>query len=107
MTYRTFAFGVAIIAIVGFAGCTRPKPMGTVSGKVTVAGKPVTIGQVQFFNEKAAGCSAALNDAGEYAMPDPIPAGTYAVAVNPPRAPSPIPEPGHRRRRKKHPTSCP
>jgi hypothetical protein len=79
-------------------------PSGTVSGKVTLNGQPLSDGVVVFTDSAAGvGASASLNERGIYHLPS-IPVSSYDVAIQPPPAPppdempkvlpkSPIPEP--------------
>jgi hypothetical protein len=67
-------------------GCGESgKPSGTISGLVTMNGQPVTVGEVNLFSvDNGAGAKAALDDAGKFAVDDPIDAGTYKVYITPP-----------------------
>jgi hypothetical protein len=85
--------GLVLLASVALCGCNTAKKeaTGQVSGKVTLQGKPVTVGIVQFYNSQAgSGASAELDETGSYKLATPIKVGDYQVAVQPPKAPSPM-----------------
>lgn len=61
-------------------GASAP-PTGSISGKVTYHGQPLTIGVVTFINEKAgSGASSELDASGSYRIAM-IRTGTYNVAI--------------------------
>ncbi|HET6423743.1 MAG TPA: carboxypeptidase-like regulatory domain-containing protein [Planctomycetaceae bacterium] len=72
------------------SGCSKGglnTPTGTVSGKVTVNGQPLTEGTITFFGENNGDTGAAvLNSDGTYALKYgtgfSVPAGDYRVSVN-------------------------
>ncbi len=71
-------------------GCgPAEKPTGSVSGKVTYNGEPLTKGSVLFVNEETGiGASGQLDTSGTYTIAS-IRTGEYQVAIQPPPAPSP------------------
>ena len=73
----------AAVAFAGLAAGCGPAPTGTVSGTVTVGGRPVPSGLITFSSEVGArdSFSAAVLD-GRYAT-GPIPAGPTKVTVIP------------------------
>jgi len=95
--------GLLLLAVLlALVGCS--KPTGTVSGKVTYKGAPLTSGEVQFVDPaKGTGSSGKLDSSGNYTLTGQLPAGTYKVYVQPPipeqlppgqvskRAPFPVP----------------
>lgn len=75
------------IGLLALAGCEqasgRPLPKGIVSGKVTVAGKPLTKGRVNFLAGKEGfGASGEIKADGAYELEGAIPAGDYAVFIS-------------------------
>ncbi|HEV7224204.1 MAG TPA: hypothetical protein VGN42_15960 [Pirellulales bacterium] len=80
------------------AGCGGPSgPQGTVHGKVTYQGKPITTGaMVSFLSDAGGGASGTVAADGSYQVRsmngDRIPAGKYKVLVNPPPKPEMSPE---------------
>jgi hypothetical protein len=64
-------------------GCgAKGPPMGSVSGKVTYKGQPLTTGVVTLLNEKAgSGASGEIDASGIYQIPS-IRTGEYNVAVH-------------------------
>jgi hypothetical protein len=73
-------FGVVLVLV----GC-QGKPTGTVSGKVTHKGKPVTTGSVNlYWPEKGLGHIAKLSDSGAFTISEPVEVGTYKFYVQPP-----------------------
>jgi hypothetical protein len=79
-------FTAAVLAVLPGCGGGGPAgPTGSVAGKVTFEGKPVTEGHVSFLNETAgAGDEAPLKSDGSYAVAKPLPTGEYKVMVIPP-----------------------
>lgn len=73
------------------AGCgASGKPTGTVAGKVTLHGQPLTAGSVLLTNTASGiGASAPLDETGNYQLATPVPTGAYDVAIQPPPAPPP------------------
>lgn len=68
----------------GAAGCSGPSE-GTVSGKVTYKGAPVTEGIVNFFApDKGIAAEANLDGSGAFKMPGALPLGSYKVCIKPP-----------------------
>jgi len=75
---------VLILAALVLVGC-KGKQTGSVSGKVTFKGAPLTTGEVQFINlEKGSGSSGKLDSSGNYTLAGQLDAGTYKVYVQPP-----------------------
>lgn len=83
------ALGILVcLGWLGGCGSGGP-PSGTVSGKVTLNGQPLSAGVVVFTNSAAGvGASASLDERGIYHLPS-IPAGSYDVAIQPPPPPPP------------------
>lgn len=70
--------------LLGLVGCSGGKPVGSVTGKVTYKGNPVTSGSINFFApDKGVAFDAPLGSAGEYTIAQ-IDAGTYKVYIQPP-----------------------
>ena len=78
-----------------FVGCSGggvEPPTGSVSGKVTYNGEPLTNGLVLFSNEQmGVGVSAELSSSGTYQV-ESLRTGEYQVAIQPPTGPSPMEE---------------
>ena len=92
LLFARFVVLLAFSACVGWcAGCgSGGPPTGSVSGKVTYNGQPLTTGVVTFINEKAGiGASGELDASGNYRIPS-IQVGQYKVAIH--RKPPPINE---------------
>lgn len=75
------------------AGCGDAEdsgPTGTVTGTVKLNGKPLTQGAISFYNPDSGFSGGAdLGEGGKFTLTDPLPVGTYVIAVNPPEAPQP------------------
>ena len=66
-------------ALVGLAGCARP--VGSVSGKVTIMSKPLKGGYVTFIsNDGQQSVPAEITEEGTYSIPT-ITAGSYQITV--------------------------
>lgn len=89
---------VAICVSTGLiAGCgsSTSKPSGSVSGRVTFQGQPVTSGVVNLMSKTlGAGASAPLGEDGKYRLNDPLEVGDYKVMITPPPPAPPRPEDG-------------
>lgn len=82
---------LASIALSALPGCSSggtgdKRPQGSVTGKVTLSGQPVTGGAIHFTSVKIAseGYGAELTPKGEYTVAASIPAGSYKVSLSPP-----------------------
>lgn len=77
---------------VALVGCGEPAvPAGTVTGKVTVKGKPYTDGQVMFFSQDLGrGSNAVIDETGTFVTTIPMPVGSYAVYLD--KKPAPVGE---------------
>ena len=78
----------ALLTICLLAGCgsgVEAKKTGTVSGKITVEGKPLTHGRVAFVSSTVGASSFGdLKEGGTYTLDGPIPVGEYRVFITPP-----------------------
>lgn len=81
----------ASLTVVLLAGCSgggsgNNRPTGSVSGKVTLSGQPVTGGAVHFTSTKIASeaFGADLSSTGDFKVGANIPAGSYKVTLSPP-----------------------
>ncbi len=74
--------------LIGLVGCgPGGLPTGNVSGRVTQAGAPLTVGTVTLLNEQMGiGASAQLDAAGAYRM-ESVRTGDYLVAIQPAAVP--------------------
>ena len=75
---------VAILAVVWLGGCTSAEPTGTVSGKVTLEGEPVTEGVVSFLSESGYSTTADIQPDGSFSVTGGMPADKYTISVSPP-----------------------
>ena len=76
--------GFVFLAVVGLASCQSGPDMGTVRGKVTFRGKPVTEGTISFVNPNGGTSGESpLGPDGSYDLQRPLPVGEYVVMVNP------------------------
>ncbi len=79
-----------LVAAVMLCGCGGSgKPEGSVAGKVTYNGNPVTSGTVNFLSTAGVGAQAPINN-GTYQVNGPLATGEYSVYVAPPL---PTPQP--------------
>lgn len=75
----------------GLTGCGSSKPSGSVTGKVSMDGKPVTNGSVVFSSStKGSAAEGKLDSAGAFNLTDSLPVGDYVVTVKPPPAGAPL-----------------
>ena len=79
-------FLLAACALVLLPGCgqkAKATPMGTVSGTVTIKGKPLEIGRLNFASgQQGTGASGSLGPDGKYILDGPLATGTYDVFVS-------------------------
>lgn len=91
---RVLSALVLVGSSLALSGC-QDQPMGTVSGKVSYRGKPVTSGTINFYApEKGVGATAEIDASGTFTIDEPLDAGNYKVFVLPPQ-PQQLP-PGQR-----------
>ncbi len=79
------AGGLLLAALVlGAIGCTKEKPMATVSGTVKYNGKPQTVGYVNFLSATGAAAQAQLDENGGFKVDTPIEATEYKIYLGAP-----------------------
>ena len=82
-----------LISVLAFGGCDTPEPSGTVSGKVTYKGEPVSEAIVTFIStELGSGAEDTLDTSGQYSIKGAqagIPLGKYKVTIRPPEVEDP------------------
>ena len=72
------------LAPFAFAGCGSSKPMGTVKGTVTLNGAPYADAAVIFLSlTTGQAASADIQAGGAFALPAPLPTGSYTVYLAP------------------------
>ena len=77
--FRRIALGGLLLAATAFAGCSRP--VGTVSGKVTVGTKTVKAGSISFVStEGLPSATGGIQEDGSYTIPN-VTGGHYKVCV--------------------------
>jgi len=84
----------SVLSLIWTSGCGDSSgPVGSLSGKVTYKGEPVTEGSIVFFNpETGAAAEAQLDLDGTYVIETQVgglPPGTYQVSISPPEIPDP------------------
>lgn len=86
MLFKKFFAMILVAAFIVFAGCgSKPQPTSTISGKVTLNGKPVTLGSVSFYDAaKGTGADAPIGADGSFSVTK-VPLGDYQVSVMPPQ----------------------
>jgi hypothetical protein len=82
-------YGIILLAagvLASLSGCgqkAKEIPVGTVSGTVTVKGKPLEIGRLNFASgQQGTGASGSLGPEGKYTLDGPLATGTYDVFVS-------------------------
>lgn len=79
--------GTAVCLISLLAGCggaqAQSKPMGTVTGSVTLKGKPLNNCRVNFISEQM-GAGGDLQPDSSFTLDGPIPAGHYSIFITMP-----------------------
>jgi len=97
MTRWSAYAAVLVLMVVGSSviGCGRgSKPTGTVSGTVTLDGRPYADASVIFFSPATGqGGSANINPDGTFQLPKPIAVGEYIVYLAPRLEEDPAAEP--------------
>lgn len=76
-----------LLAITLLTGCggtsVASKPMGTVSGTVSLKGQPLTDCRVNYISEQlGASAGGDLTEDGSFTLDGPIPAGSYSVFIS-------------------------
>ncbi len=76
---------IVLLSVACITGCGGAQGMGSISGKVTLKGEPVTTGRIGFLSkETGKGAAGDISSTGEFEINSSLPAGTYTVTVNPP-----------------------
>ncbi len=74
-----------LLGLMAFSvGCSSSKARATVKGKVTFAGKSLTVGSVMFYGKDNVTASASIDKNGNYVMAD-APLGEVKITVSVPR----------------------
>ncbi len=81
-TRNLFTFSLALGLLSGCGGSDGP--IGTVSGKVTLDGEPVTAGEIGFISDEGFSAVAEIGSDGSFALFENMPVGKYTVTVSPP-----------------------
>lgn len=84
---QLFLSAAALLAVTLLTGCggttVASKPMGTVSGTVTLKGQPLTDCRVNYLSEQlGASAGGDLTEDGSFTLDGPIPAGSYSVFIS-------------------------
>ncbi len=84
-----------ILGLTSGCGTSSQLPSGSVNGRVTFQGAPVTAGVVNLMSKtRGVGASGALGPNGDYVISEPVEVGEYKVIVTLPPPPPPRPEDG-------------
>lgn len=67
--------------LAGCGGGSEAKPMGTITGKITVGGKPLIEGRVNFVSDKGVGAGGNVTPDGSYSLEGPLPVGVYTAFI--------------------------
>jgi hypothetical protein len=84
------AAAMLLLSFLLASGCagSSDQPSAVVSGKVSLAGAPLSAGTVLFMTDDGNAASAEIGEGGAYSAK--CPPGNYKVAVSPPAAPDPL-----------------
>tara|TARA_R110002111_G_scaffold227346_2_gene288936 strand:- start:67425 stop:67802 length:378 start_codon:yes stop_codon:yes gene_type:complete len=81
---------MAVFLAACISGCGAAAGTGSVSGKVTLKGEPVTTGRIGFLSkETGKGAAGDIGETGEFDLGVSLPAGNYTVTVVPPASEPP------------------
>jgi len=73
-----------LFGVVALLGCSNKKPVGSISGKVTYKGNPVTTGSINFYAaERGMAAEAKMDASGNFSIKE-LEVGTYKVYISPP-----------------------
>lgn len=81
---RTRNLFTVSLALVVLSGCGGSEPTGTVTGKVTLDGQPVTAGEIGFISAKGFSAVAEIGSDGSFTLEENLPVDKYTVTVNGP-----------------------
>jgi hypothetical protein len=79
---RMFASALLLVLIAGCGGAPEVEPTGKLTGKVTVAGKPLSSGFVNLVSPQGVGTKVALDANGVYTLGDGLPVGEYKAFIS-------------------------
>lgn len=89
LLFRHVSLIVCLGTAVLFAGCSDTDENATVSGQITLDGKPLPAGVILFEDSANGVGGSAVVENGAFVIPTPLPTGKYAVALQPPPLPAP------------------
>jgi hypothetical protein len=86
-------FGISTLLLclltIGCGGGDEQVPVGEVEGTVTVNDEPLADGSISFYDAATGNSAGGAIVNGKFKFTEPVPAGTYKVAIRPPDAPQP------------------
>jgi len=74
----------AILLMTAAVGCSSSEPRGTVKGKVTLDGSPLSSGVVTFMSSEGYAATGDIGPDGGFSLAGELPPGSYVVSVAPP-----------------------
>lgn len=87
--FTSIPSAMLLVAAVLLAGCSETSQDAKVSGQVMLDGNPLASGVILFEDSVSGTGGSAVVENGTFAIPTPLPAGKYAVALQPPPPPAP------------------
>lgn len=82
-------YGLFLLPLL-LTGCSGTASTGTLSGKVSLKGQPLSGAQVSLVSSKSgSGAIIEIGQDGAFAFKEPLPVGTYRVAIVP-KPPEPL-----------------
>jgi len=73
-----------LFGVMSLVGCSNKKPAGSIAGKVTYKGQPVTLGSINFYDSgRGMAANSKLDGSGNYSITE-LEVGTYKVYLSPP-----------------------
>ncbi len=85
MFLKRFDFVFSIFVFAFLAGCGEAsRPTASVSGVVTLNGKPFTGAAIHFYNAEIGGGAFNLNENGEFASTEPLTVAEYLISFDRP-----------------------
>ncbi len=80
---------VLCLLTIGCGPSEEPVPVGEVEGTITMNDEPLADGSISFYNPVTGDSVGGSIADGKFTFTQPVPAGTYQVAVQPPPPPQP------------------
>lgn len=79
---RSVVIALGMVMLAGCGGAPEIEPTGKLTGKVTVAGKPLSSGFMNLVSAQGVGTKIAIGTDGVYSLTETLPVGEYKAFIS-------------------------